>query len=71
LPRVDEKDGSDVESHRRQDANSHRGAIVGLIICLVLVLGGLLLVYKLKAMSQLQDCVMQGRTNCAPLDTSD
>lgn len=69
--RVDEKQNSDVESQRRQDANSHRAAIVGLIICLVLVLGGLLLVYKLKAMSELQDCVMQGRTNCAPVDGSD
>ena len=68
---VDEKDNPDLKSHRRQDANSHRAAIVGLIICLVLVLGGLLLVYKLKAMSELQDCVMQGRTNCAPVDTSD
>jgi hypothetical protein len=37
----------------------------------VLVFGGLLLVYKLKAMSELQDCVMQGRTNCAPADSSD
>ncbi|HEY3851072.1 MAG TPA: hypothetical protein VGL87_08890 [Steroidobacteraceae bacterium] len=69
--RVDEKQNSDVGSHRRQDANSHRAAIVGLIICLVLVLGGLLLVYKLKAMSELQDCVMQGRTNCAPVDGGD
>ena len=68
---VDGKENSDLESHRRQDANSHRAAIVGLIICLVLVLGGLLLVYKLKAMSELQDCMMQGRTNCAPVDTSD
>jgi hypothetical protein len=69
--RVDENESSDVESYRRQDANSHRAAIVGLVICLVLVLGGLWLVYKLKAMSQQQDCLMQGRTNCAPVDTSD
>ncbi len=62
---------SELESHRRQDAHSHRAAIVGLIVCVVLVLGGLLLVYKLKAMSDLQDCLMQGRTNCAPVDTSD
>jgi hypothetical protein len=34
----------------------------------VLVLGGPLLVDKLKAMSNLQDCLMQGRTNCAPAD---
>ncbi|MGD0502126.1 MAG: hypothetical protein ABSD02_05255 [Steroidobacteraceae bacterium] len=62
---------SELESHRRQDAHSHRAAIVGLIVCVVLVLGGLLLVYKLKAMSDLQDCLMQGRTNCTPVDTSD
>jgi hypothetical protein len=68
---MDGDDESDLESHRRQDAHSHRAAIVGLIVCLVLVFGGLLLVYKLKAMSELQDCVMQGRTNCAPIDTSD
>ena len=61
---------SELESHRRQDAHSHRAAIVGLIVCVVLVLGGLLLVYKLKAMSDLQDCLMQGRTNCAPVDTA-
>jgi len=69
--RVNEEDESDLESHRRQDAHSHRAAVVGLIICLVLVLGGLFLVYKLKAMSALQDCVMEGRTNCAPVDTND
>ena len=68
---VNGEDESDLESHRRQDAHSHRAAIVGLIVCLVLVLGGLFLVYKLKAMSALQDCVMEGRTNCAPIDTSD
>ena len=68
---VNGEDESDLESHRRQDAHSHRAAIVGLIVCLVLVLGGLFLVYKLKEMSALQDCVMEGRTNCAPIDTSD
>jgi hypothetical protein len=69
--RMNEENESDLESHRRQDAHSHRAAVVGLIICLVLVLGGLFLVYKLKAMSALQDCVMEGRTNCAPVDTND
>jgi hypothetical protein len=68
---VNGDDESDLELHRRQDAHSHRAAIVGLVVCLVLVLGGLFLVYKLKAMSELQDCVMQGRTNCAPIDPSD
>jgi hypothetical protein len=61
----------DLEGHRRQDAHSQRAALVGLAICLALVLGGLFLVYALKKSAALQDCVMQGRTNCAPVDTSD
>ena len=61
----------DLEAHRRQDAHSQREALVGLAICLALVLGGLFLVYALKKSAALQDCVMQGRTNCAPVDTSD
>jgi hypothetical protein len=54
-----------------EEESGRRGAIVGLIVCLVLVLGGLVLVHKLKAMAALQDCVMQGRTNCAPIDSGD
>jgi hypothetical protein len=37
---------------------------------MVLVLGGLFLYYKLKRMSDLQDCVMQGRTNCVTIDSA-
>jgi hypothetical protein len=61
----------DPDAHRRQDAHSQRAALLGLAICLALVLGGLFLVYALKKSSELQDCVMQGRTNCAPVDTND
>jgi hypothetical protein len=61
----------DLDVHRRQDAHSQRAALIGLAICLALVLGGLFLVYALKKSSEIQDCVMQGRTNCAPVDTGD
>ncbi len=44
-----------------------RGALLRLIFVLLLVLGGLLLVHVLTKMSRLQDCVMSGRTNCAPI----
>jgi hypothetical protein len=44
-----------------------RGALLRLIFVLLLVLGGLLLVHVLTNMSRLQDCVMSGRTNCAPI----
>jgi hypothetical protein len=57
-------DGRDAQ--RREESNSQRAALIGLLICLLLVLGGLFLFYALKKTSDLQDCVMQGRTNCAP-----
>ena len=47
--------------------DSRRGAVVGLIITLVLILGGVLLVHVLSRTATLQDCVMSGRTNCAPI----
>jgi hypothetical protein len=61
----------DLESHRREDTHSQRAALICLAICLALVLGGLFLVYALKKSASLQDCVMQGRTNCAPVDADD
>jgi hypothetical protein len=44
-----------------------RGAVVGLVVTLLLVLGGVLLVHVLSRTAKLQDCVMSGRTNCAPI----
>ena len=55
-------------SHREEDSRSQRAGLLGLLICLLLVLGGLFLVYELRKMSNIQDCVMQGRTNCSPLE---
>ncbi len=44
-----------------------RGPIVALILVVVLVLGGLWLSHRLHSASAIQDCVMSGRTNCAPV----
>jgi hypothetical protein len=44
-----------------------RPAVVGLVVTLLLVLGGVLLVHVLSRTARLQDCVMSGRTNCAPI----
>jgi hypothetical protein len=52
-----------------QDTYSPRTALLGLAIVLVLVFICLYLFYTLRDMSQRQDCVMQGRTNCAPIDS--
>lgn len=45
-------------------------ALIGLLIALMLVVGGLLLVRVLGRVGRLQDCVMSGRTDCAPIDSS-
>lgn len=44
-------------------------ALVGLLITVLLVLGAILLVRELGRAGRLQDCVMSGRTNCAPIDS--
>ena len=58
----------DPDPHREQDVGAPRAALIGVLICLLLVLGGLLLVYEFKRMSAIQDCAMQGRTNCTSGD---
>jgi hypothetical protein len=50
--------------------DSRRAALVGLIVTLLLVTGGVVLVHVLGRAAKLQDCVMSGRTNCAPIDAS-
>ncbi len=47
--------------------NTNRGPLVALIVVVVLIVGGLWLSSHIRASSQLQDCVMSGRTNCAPV----
>ncbi len=45
-------------------------SLTGLAIVLLLVVAGLFLMQRLKIVSDLQDCLMSGRANCAPIDTS-
>ena len=40
-----------------------------LLVLAALVVGGWFLVRQLQADSKMQDCVMSGRKNCAPIDT--
>ena len=55
---------------RKREPDPRRGALLGRIIAIVLVRLGLLLVKVLGDAGRLQDCVMSGRTNCAPIDSS-
>jgi len=64
LPRKADEPGS------RRAPDPRWGALVGLLIALLLVLGGMLLVRVLSRAARLQDCVMSGRTNCAPIESS-
>jgi hypothetical protein len=58
------------EPQGSEDSYSPRAVLIGLIVVLLLVCGGLYLVYALRDASNLQDCVMQGRSNCSPIDTA-
>jgi hypothetical protein len=42
---------------------------VSLLVVAALVLGGWFVVRQLQADSKMQDCIMSGRKNCAPVDT--
>jgi flagellar biogenesis protein FliO len=55
---------------RNEETYAPRAVLLGLLFCLLLVFGGLFLVKRLRDTSNLQDCVMQGRSNCAPVDSS-
>ncbi len=45
-------------------------SLAGLAFVLVLVIVGLFLVRVLKKQSELEDCLMSGRTNCAPIEST-
>lgn len=52
-----------------RDADERRTmALLGLIVILSLAILGVLLVRQLGNESRLEDCLMQGRTNCAPIE---
>jgi hypothetical protein len=49
--------------------DSRRAALVALIFVALLVLAAIFLEHVLRDTSRLQDCVMSGRSNCAPIDS--
>ncbi len=51
-----------------RDPESRRPAVFGLLLVLVLVVAGYFLVTALHSNSQLEDCLMSGRKNCAPIE---
>jgi glucose uptake protein GlcU len=53
-----------------QGPSPHR-ALIGLVAIVLLIVGVLFIVHRLKEAAQLQDCVASGRTNCAPIEASE
>ena len=45
------------------------GPLIALAVVVLLASVGWILVQRLMTMSRMQDCVMSGRKNCAPIDT--
>ena len=43
-------------------------ASMGLIVILLLAIAGVVLVRELRLKAQIEDCLMQGRRNCVPIE---
>ena len=58
------------DAPRDQDPgpDSRRPAVIGLILVLVLVVAGYFLMTALRQNANLEDCLMSGRRNCAPIE---
>jgi hypothetical protein len=56
------EDGDDGAEQRRSSA------LIGLIIILALAIAGVVVVRELREKSRLEDCLMSGRHNCAPIE---
>jgi hypothetical protein len=42
--------------------------VIGLVVVLLLVIGAYFLVTALRKNADLEDCLMSGRRNCAPIE---
>ncbi len=51
----------------QDDPPSRRGPLIALVVVVALVAGGIWLSQILHDTGKIQDCVMAGRKNCAPV----
>ena len=49
-------------------ADRRTSALMGFALVLTLAIAGIVLVRELGKQSRLEDCLMSGRTNCAPIE---
>jgi len=55
-------------SGAEEDAERRTAALMGFIVILVLAIAGVILVRELAKKTHLEDCLMAGRHNCAPIE---
>lgn len=53
---------------RDDEPDNDAPKLMAIIVILVLAIGGVLLIHALRRESALEDCLMSGRTNCAPIE---
>jgi hypothetical protein len=72
-PPPSERTGSEAEPEapESEDPPANPFGLVPVLILLVVVAVGFFVAFRLRDVSTLQDCVMSGRKNCAPVDTSE
>ena len=56
------------ERGARDDEARRTAALMGFIVILVLAIAGVVLVRELTKNAKLEDCLMSGRRNCAPIE---
>jgi hypothetical protein len=57
-------------SEEEREGEARRtAALMGFIVILVLAIAGIVLVRELAKKAKLEDCLMSGRKNCAPIET--
>lgn len=61
-------DRRDEDGERDPGPDSRRPAVIGLIVVLLLVVAGYFLTTALRQNANLEDCLMSGRRNCAPIE---
>jgi hypothetical protein len=57
-------------AHRDGPDGSQRRSLIALGVVVALFLVGWLLAHELYASGKLEDCLMSGRTNCAPIEAA-
>jgi hypothetical protein len=62
-PRPPDDDGGDEQGRSLMN-------LAALVFVILLVIGGVWLAKVLQRHARLEDCLMSGRTNCAPIDAS-